>query len=69
MTTFAVAYINFFDNELKMQKIEAGSSLEAMKMQMTREGDALESLAEFTSEEDLQEYAWNGDSMVAAMEI
>lgn len=65
MKTFVIAYMNFFDNNLCLEKVNALSKDEAL-------GIALKKLnleGFFESEEDIKSYAFDCDSLIEAIEI
>ena len=63
---FCVAYINFFDNDLQQQIVEADGFFEAA----IAAGHATEEDREFCgAHEDMQEYFFNGDSAISVFEI
>lgn len=78
MATFVVAYINFFNNELKMEVVIADSKLQAMQKRLFEAAGSLteEETRDFenyvnsaTTEEEVKQKAFDCDSMVDAIEV
>lgn len=66
MNKYVVAYISFFDNVIKQEVITGASKVAVMREYLQL--DRLE-LDEVDTEEKIYEYAHNGDSSIAAIEI
>lgn len=66
MKKFAVAYIDWFDNELKMSFVEAENELQALYSCAYINGIAMES--DISSVEDFQQRCFDCDCMMAAKE-
>ena len=66
MKKFVVAYLSFFDNELKQVIIEGASKVAVMREYLQL--DQFD-LVEFDTEEKIYSYACNTDSCIDAIEI
>jgi len=79
MKKFVVGYLNFYDNEILLLKVEAESSYEAVKKAMvefcTTEEGRLEELEWQANEEypdnfnDLSDMLYNSDTAINVIEI
>lgn len=67
MAKFVVATLSFFENNIKMQVVDAESDLEAALAVMS--GDAEGWLDSCESLEELKDEAFNGDMAINVMEI
>ena len=67
MKKYAVAYIDWFDNELKMSFVEAENELQALYFCAAINGMLMRS--NISSVEDFQQECFNCDCMMAAKEI
>lgn len=67
MKKFAVAYIDWFDNELKMSFVEAENELQALYSYAFINGMEMES--NISSVEDFQQKCFDCDCMMAAKEV
>jgi hypothetical protein len=63
MKKFVVAYINFFDNELKLNIIEAENWSDAIMKAGYGDYGICNSL------EETQEHFWNSDALINVLEI
>ncbi len=65
MKTFVVAYLDFFDNDLKMKKIEASTDVDAVKKYL---GDGW-NFPEGATLDDIQNICFNADVCVNVIEV
>ena len=69
MKKFVTAYINFYDHKLIQEIVEARSELEALIMLMMQGGYTFEEDDENITIESIKVLAFDGDSMISAIEI
>lgn len=65
MKTFVVAYVSFYDNELKQEIVQADSTAEAMVMSSFIHGYSFTSL----DDEVIKSAMFNADILISAMEV
>lgn len=69
MKNFVIAYINFFDNEILMKKVEAENETKAVIEYLTKQyGYDFSEWADVTLDE-IQQLCFDCDSMVGVTEI
>ena len=64
---FIVSIIDFFDNDLKSEIVEADSKIESMLIYLTDEDK--EELGDNPDEEDIKQFYFNMDEMINSIEI
>jgi len=71
MKKYAVGYINFSDNELTIEIVEAPNIYEAVKKHSQLQEDSLQKwISEMPQElQDIKEEFFNGDAMIDVKEI
>jgi hypothetical protein len=67
MAKFAIAFINFHDNELKITFAEASSAMEAAKAFLTNDWDV--EGENFTDLQSIKNFCWDGDAMIDVKEL
>lgn len=65
MKTFVVAYLNFFDNDLKVEKVKANTEVEAIKKYLGGEWV----FPEGATLNDIQDICFNADTCINAIEV
>jgi hypothetical protein len=70
MTRYAVAYISFHDNDMKMQIIDANSERNALIFTLKLQGWETSDLDLLkATPEELKQYAFDCDSMIGAIAL
>lgn len=75
MNKYAVAYLNYYDNEIHMISVTAGNEVEAVILGVTTFINAEDLDSSWLSElenmtlEDIKQYFWNGDQNVGVIKI
>ena len=69
MKKFVIAYMTFFDNELKQEIVEAEDALQAALSYLGNVGDSDDLYTDCTTLAALQEELFNGDALINVLEI
>lgn len=64
---YVVSTINFFDNDLKSEIIEADSKIESMLVYLSKED--IKFLGNNPTEDDIKQFYFDIDSMINSIEI
>lgn len=64
---YVVSTINFFDNDLKSEIVEADSKIESMLVYLSKED--IKFLGNNPTEDDIKQFYFDMDSMINSIEI